>query len=158
MPNLTSVGIAAGVPNSGTGTVSTIDQMLAQGVPISDGTLTNVVAIKGASTAPLATDKALVVALSPNSGVAPYPWTPATPSQKNVSITTAAALSVASGATMAQVQALGGPAYYTYDGVAPTSASFAGYLADGMVLTIQGAASLSAFQILGTSMSVAYFK
>lgn len=67
MPNLTSVGVTAGVPTSGTGTVSTLDQVLAQGVPISDGTATNIAAIKAASTAPLATDKALVVAISPNS-------------------------------------------------------------------------------------------
>lgn len=66
MPNLTSVGITAGVPTSGTGTVSTLDQVLAQGVPISDGTATNIAAIKAASTAPLATDKSLVVAISPN--------------------------------------------------------------------------------------------
>lgn len=36
MSNLTSVGIAAGVPNSGTGTVSTIDALLpATGAPLS---------------------------------------------------------------------------------------------------------------------------
>src|SRR4051812_15077088 len=29
MPNLTSVGVASGVPNSGTGTVSTIDALMA---------------------------------------------------------------------------------------------------------------------------------
>lgn len=66
MANLTSVGVTSGVPTSGTGTVSTIDNLLAVGAPISDGT-TNLVAVKAASTAPLAADKALVVALSPNS-------------------------------------------------------------------------------------------
>lgn len=66
MSNLTSVGITAGVPTSGTGTVSTIDQLLAAGVPISDGT-TNLVAVKAASTSPVAGDKALVVSISPNS-------------------------------------------------------------------------------------------
>lgn len=34
MPNLTSVGITAGVPSSGTGTVSTIDALLAQMSPL----------------------------------------------------------------------------------------------------------------------------
>ena len=34
MPNLTSVGVTSGVPTSGTGTVSTIDQLLAAGSPI----------------------------------------------------------------------------------------------------------------------------
>lgn len=66
MSNLTSVGVTSGVPTSGTGTVSTIDNLLALGSPISDGS-TNLVAVKAASTAPLATDKALVVAMSPNS-------------------------------------------------------------------------------------------
>lgn len=58
MPNLTSVGITAGVPTSGTGTVSTLDGII-------DAT-NGPVAIKAASTAPTATDKALVVAISPN--------------------------------------------------------------------------------------------
>ena len=44
MPNVTSVDIAIGIPISGDGTISTIDQMLAQGVPNSDGTGTNKVA------------------------------------------------------------------------------------------------------------------
>ena len=61
MSNLTSVGITAGVPTSGTGTASTIDALMA---------LTpdwHTVAVKAASTAPAAADPALVVALSPNS-------------------------------------------------------------------------------------------
>src|SRR6266849_5739218 len=37
MANLTSVGITSGVPSSGTGTVSTIDNLLALGAPISNG-------------------------------------------------------------------------------------------------------------------------
>lgn len=65
MTNLTSVGITSGVPTSGTGTVSTIDNLIAVGLPISNGTST--AAIKAASTAPGATDPALVVSISPNS-------------------------------------------------------------------------------------------
>lgn len=65
MANLPSVGITAGVPTSGTGTVSTIDNLIAVGLPISNGTST--AAIKAASTAPLTTDPALVVSISPNS-------------------------------------------------------------------------------------------
>lgn len=65
MTNLTSVGITAGVPTSGTGTVSTIDNLIAVGMPISNGTTT--AAIKAASTAPVATDPGLVVSISPNS-------------------------------------------------------------------------------------------
>lgn len=70
MSNLTSVGLTSGVPTSGTGTVSTIDQLL---VKIADGTAqtkltdgTNVPAVKAASTTAAATDPALVVAISPN--------------------------------------------------------------------------------------------
>jgi len=37
MPNLTSIGLNAGIPTSGTGTVSTIDQLIAVGVPVSAG-------------------------------------------------------------------------------------------------------------------------
>lgn len=67
MPNLTSVGISSGVPNSGTGTVSTIDNLpnLVLQNKVTDGT--NTAAVKAASTAPVATDPALVVAISPNS-------------------------------------------------------------------------------------------
>lgn len=96
MANLTSVGITAGVPTSGTGTVSTIDNLpnltltvashavtnagtfavqntaatpagtnVIGSVKATDGT--NTAAVKAASTAPSATDPALVVAISPNS-------------------------------------------------------------------------------------------
>lgn len=65
MTNLTSVGITSGVPTSGTGTVSTIDNLIAVGLPISNGT--NTAAIKAASTAPVAGDPGLVVSISPNS-------------------------------------------------------------------------------------------
>lgn len=104
MPNITSVGLTAGVPTTGTGTVSTLDNVIGTagaastavltvqgvsggtGLPIS-GTVTvsalptgtntigsvkvtdgtNTAAIKAASTAPVATDPAIVVAISPNS-------------------------------------------------------------------------------------------
>lgn len=56
MANLTSVGVTAGVPTSGTGTVSTLDNL-----PTLLGT------VKAASTAPIATDPALVTSISPNS-------------------------------------------------------------------------------------------
>jgi len=67
LANLTSVDIASGVPITGTGTISTIDQMLNQGVPISDGTITNKTAVKGSSTAASTADKSLVANESPNS-------------------------------------------------------------------------------------------
>ncbi len=104
MPNLTTVGLTNGAGSSGTGSVSTLDNLIgtagtantnvlsvqgiASGVaqPIS-GTVTvnalptgtnvigsvkatdgtNTAAVKAASTAPLTTDPALVVSISPNS-------------------------------------------------------------------------------------------
>lgn len=102
MPNLTSVGITAGVPTTGTGTVSTIDNLIGtagtgsaqvltvQGnasgtalpvsgtvtinaIPTGTNTIgsvkttdgTNTAAVKAASTAPVSTDPALVVAIHP---------------------------------------------------------------------------------------------
>lgn len=59
MSNLTSVGVTAGVPSSGTGTVSTLDGTFQ--------TANGPIGVKAASTAPVATDPALVVAISPNS-------------------------------------------------------------------------------------------
>lgn len=67
MANLTSVGVTSGVPSSGTGTVSTIDQLLAVGAPISNGSSSLQVGIVGGSSAPQASQPALVVADSPNS-------------------------------------------------------------------------------------------
>lgn len=67
MPNLTSVTLTNGAPSAGSGTVSTIDNLpnLTLTNKVTDGT--NTAAVKAASTAPVATDPALVVALSPNS-------------------------------------------------------------------------------------------
>lgn len=63
MPNLTSITVTGGIPTAGTGTVSTLDQLLAVGLKLTDGT--NIATVKAASTAAVATDTALVVALSP---------------------------------------------------------------------------------------------
>ncbi len=41
MPNLTSVGVASGVPNSGTGTVSTLDALMADGGQVTLGATTD---------------------------------------------------------------------------------------------------------------------
>lgn len=66
------VHLTAGVPDSGTGNITTLGQVLlslqslagALFAKVTDGT--NTAAVKAASTAPVATDPALVVALSPN--------------------------------------------------------------------------------------------
>jgi hypothetical protein len=67
MANLLTVGITSGVPSSGTGTVSTIDQLLAVGSPISNGSSSVLVAIAGASSAITSSMNALAVGFSPNS-------------------------------------------------------------------------------------------
>lgn len=67
MPNLTSVGVTSGVPSSGTGTVSTIDQLLAAGIPLNNGSSSVQVAVTQTSSAPTSSMNALVVGLSPNS-------------------------------------------------------------------------------------------
>lgn len=60
MPNLTSVTVTSGVPTAGSGTVSTLDGII-------DAT-NGPVAVKAASTPPVATDKALVVTLRDANG------------------------------------------------------------------------------------------
>lgn len=67
------VHLTNGVPDSGTGNVTTLGQVLlalqslagALFAKVTDGT--NTAAVKAASTAPIATDPAMVVAISPNS-------------------------------------------------------------------------------------------
>src|SRR5216684_5439238 len=66
MANLLTVGITSGVPSSGTGTVSTIDNLLLQGIPISNGSTSLVVAITSAASA-TSSMNGLVVSISPNS-------------------------------------------------------------------------------------------
>lgn len=59
MANISTVDVTAGIPTAGTGTVYTLNGIIdPTNAPI---------AVKAASTAPVATDKALVVAISPNS-------------------------------------------------------------------------------------------
>src|SRR5882724_6279476 len=67
MANLTSVGITSGVPSSGTGTVSTIDNLLLLGAPISNGSTTLVAALTGAASSATSSMAGLVVSISPNS-------------------------------------------------------------------------------------------
>lgn len=69
MARITSVDVTSGIPTAGTGTVATLDGVL-------DAT-NGPAAIKPPSTAPVAADKALVVAISPNSVNANGPATSA---------------------------------------------------------------------------------
>jgi hypothetical protein len=49
MPNLTSVGISSGIPNSGTGTVSTIDALMADGGQATIGAVADAAVTAGAT-------------------------------------------------------------------------------------------------------------
>lgn len=71
MADLTSVGVTSGIPSSGTGTVATINQLIAVGAPISNGSTSApvTVAITGTASAVTSTMSALVVSMSPNSSV-----------------------------------------------------------------------------------------
>jgi hypothetical protein len=91
------------------------------------------------------------------------------PSQENVSISTAKALTVPSGATSspgttvvnvptyAVITAIGGTLYATYDGSTPSATNYAVSIAAGQQLPVQGAAALAAILVFGTTMSVSYW-
>lgn len=91
------------------------------------------------------------------------------PSQKNVDITNVAGtlltLPTPSASspgdwqppTYAIVTAVGGPMYVTYDGTAPTAASYAIAVAAGASLPVQGKAAMGAAKFFGTTMSVSYW-
>jgi hypothetical protein len=90
--------------------------------------------------------------------VRPYSFT-VSGGQKNVSISSSTALTLSdTGTTVAIVTAVGGQAYFTYDGVAPTSSSYNGTLSTGASIELQGIDVIAKFLIIGTTMSVAYFK
>lgn len=102
------VTITAGVPTAGSGTVSTLDNIF-------DAT-NGPIAVKAASVAPVATDKAIVVAMSPNSSGIIGTGTPGAPATGQVltiqgapSMTPLAATTVltstASGMTSSRVNA-----------------------------------------------------
>jgi len=77
--------------------------------------------------------------------------------QNNVNIAAASTLTVPAKATYAVVTAVGGPLYFTYDGSVPSPANYAGVLQAGMSLPVSGA-SMSTLKVIGTTMSVSYWK
>lgn len=91
MADLISVGVTSGVPSSGTGTVATINQLIAVGAPISNGSTSApvTVAITGSASAVTSTMAALVTTLSPNSSAR----TVALSSSPTVTLSSAIALS-----------------------------------------------------------------
>lgn len=98
-----------------------------------------------------------------------YPSLVRLPSQLNVSIATAAGLTVPAGTTSspgttvnsppsyAIITAIGGPLYATYDGSTPSSTNYDVTVGAGGQLPVQGAAALAAIKVFGTTMSVSYW-
>lgn len=71
MTNLTSVGITNGVPNSGTGTVSTIDNLIAVGLPITNAN-PNGLAVAGSSAPVVIAPQTLDVSVTPTVTASAY--------------------------------------------------------------------------------------
>ncbi len=78
--------------------------------------------------------------------------------QHNVAIAGVTSLTVPITATYAVLCAVGGQLYYTYDGSNPSAASYAGTLTAGQMLPILGRQALAAIKVIGTSMSVSYWR
>lgn len=78
--------------------------------------------------------------------------------QDNISIAAVTSLTVPLGSTYAVISAIGGPLYATYDGSVPSSVHYAIQLGQGNQLPVQGIATLAAIRVIGTTMSVSYWK
>lgn len=76
--------------------------------------------------------------------------------QNNVSIAASTQLTIPATATYCTVQAINGQAEYTFDGTTPSPAN-GQVLGANAVLPIYGPA-MAALKIIGTSMTVVYFK
>lgn len=87
------------------------------------------------------------------------------PGQDNVSIAVATGLTIPPAnvtnnyrpTTYAVVTAIGGPMYVTYDGSVPSAINYQIVVPAGASLPVQGAATLAAVKVFGTSMSVSYW-
>jgi hypothetical protein len=77
--------------------------------------------------------------------------------QSNVNISGVTTLTIPAGANYAVIQATGGAAYITIDGTTPSAGSYNETLAAGSAVSYYGAA-MAAVKIIGTTMSVTYFK
>lgn len=176
MADLTSVGVTSGVPSSGTGTVATINQLIAVGSPISNGSTTTpvIVNISGASSVVTSSMSALNVALSPNSAAITISSGTIT-TVGSISSGTLASLSsgsvvISNGANQAQVLAGSSTITSTMAGlVAVLSPNSAGIITTGTVgapssvyLSVQGASNASpipaadpygAYTVVGASLT-----
>lgn len=150
------------------------------GVEVIDASGTNKLNVVAASTAPVtATNTAAVVALRPDSpGIialgpatvansvptiaAPYQYTPLTPGQYSVAITTSTALTVPTGSLFAVVCAAGNSVNYTYDGTTTPTSSVGLPLASGQCIQFSGATVLANLKFIQTAatatLNVGYTK
>lgn len=78
--------------------------------------------------------------------------------QNNVNIAAATALTIPATATYCTVQALGGAANFTFDGTVPVVGGNGEQLAQGATMPIYGQLAMAALKIIGTTMTVVYFK
>lgn len=169
MPNVTSVTITSGVPTAGSGTVSTLDALMADGGQATLGTTTAAAVVtdaagtlqqylrglvklfasatfKAASTAPVASDTALVVAISPNSVNANGRTVPG--SSAPVVLASQTYKTVAASAT-ATVMGATGAAGDFLDGILVIPAT----TSPGNVLLLDNATSITVFAGGATSVS-----
>ena len=92
--------------------------------------------------------------------VAPYSYTPLTPGQHNLAPTSATALTVPTGATMAAIVASTATVRYTTDGTTTPTSTIGMPLAAGAAVNITGATALANFKAFSSSgtLDVEYFK
>ena len=96
------------------------------------------------------------------SSAPPYGFTPLTPEQHNLAITTSTALTVPAGATFAEVCASGNNVNFTTDGTTTPTASVGMPLLTGQCQFFQGATILANLRLIQkaatATLDVAYFK
>lgn len=92
----------------------------------------------------------------------PYNYTPLTPGQYGLAITTATALTIPTGALQAVVCASGNSVNYTYDGTTTPTSSVGMPLASGQCIQFSGATVLSNLKFIQTAatatLNVSYTK
>jgi hypothetical protein len=95
-------------------------------------------------------------------GSQPYNYTPLTPDQHNLAITTSTALTIPTGALQAVVCASGNNVNYTYDGTTTPTSSVGMPLKNGQCVALSGATLLANFRAIQTAatatLDVAYTK
>lgn len=99
---------------------------------------------------------------TPPLSVQPYSFTPLTPDQHNLAITTSTALTIPTGALFASVCAKGNSVNYTFDGTTTPTVSIGNPLAQGQCIFLSGPTVLAKFraiqQAATATLDVAYTK